>query len=85
MININLLGDYIFKRIQKDNISHGNRMNHPREMMTGLYIGSSDIQRYIEDYFNYGIDHTGNDECGSFSMLLKDFGKPFADPGNHLR
>ena len=63
MININLLGDYIFKRIQKDNISHGNRMNHPREMMTGLYIGSSDIQRYIEDYFNYGIDHTGNDEC----------------------
>ena len=63
MFNINLLGDYIFKRIQKDNIFHENRMNHPREMMTGLYIGSSDIQRYIEDYFNYGIDHTGNDEC----------------------
>ena len=32
--------------------------------MTGLHIGPSDIQRYINDYFEYGIDYTGDDnEC----------------------
>ena len=30
--------------------------------MTGLYIGPDDIQRYVNDYFNYGIDHMGDDE-----------------------
>ena len=59
--NINLIGDYIFKRIQKDNIEFRN--THPREYLTGLYISNQDIQRYIHDYFDYGIDHTGNDEC----------------------
>tara|TARA_Y100000992_G_scaffold195749_1_gene133098 strand:+ start:287 stop:523 length:237 start_codon:yes stop_codon:yes gene_type:complete len=59
---INKLGHYIFKRIQKDNIDNRNIRYKPRESMTGLYIGPSDIQRYVNDYFNYGIDHMGDDE-----------------------
>ena len=27
------------------------------------YYSGSLTHQYIEDYFNYGIDHTGNDEC----------------------
>ena len=60
---LNLLGDYIFKRIQKDNTDNRNIKYKPRESMTGLYIGAKDIQRYINDYFNYGIDHMGDNEC----------------------
>ncbi len=60
---INKLGDYIYKRIQKDNTDFRNTKYKPRESMTGLYIGAKDIQRYINDYFNYGIDHMGDDEC----------------------
>jgi len=59
----NLLGHYIFKRIQKDNKSQYNRMNRPREMLTGLYIDHSDIQRYVDDYFKYGIDYMGDEGC----------------------
>ena len=59
---INKLGDYIFKRIQKDNSDFRNIKYKPRESMTGLYISSKDIQRYVNDYFNYGIDHMGDDE-----------------------
>jgi hypothetical protein len=62
-MSLNLLGHYIFKRIQKDNSNPTNRKMKPRESMTGLYIGASDIQRYVNDYFNYGIDHMGDDEC----------------------
>ena len=63
MFNINLLGHYIWRRIQKDNSNHEFRMKRPQEWITGLFVGPSDIQRYIDDYFSYGIDHTGNDEC----------------------
>ena len=59
---INKLGDYIFKRIQKDNSDFRNIKYKPRESLTGLYISSKDIQRYVNDYFNYGIDHMGDDE-----------------------
>ena len=62
-MSLNLLGDYIFKRIQKDNTDNRNIKYKPRESMTGLYIGAKDIQRYINDYFNYGIDHMGDNEC----------------------
>ena len=63
MSNINLLGHYIWKRIQKDNTGEKS-INRPREYMTGFHIGPSDIQRYINDYFEYGIDYTGDDnEC----------------------
>ena len=29
--------------------------------MYGLYIRPNDIQRYISDYTDYGIDYTGDD------------------------
>ena len=61
-MSLNLLGHYIWKRIQKDNTDNRNIKHKPRESMTGLYIGPSDIQRYVNDYFNYGIDHMGDDE-----------------------
>tara|TARA_R110002020_G_scaffold291030_1_gene506464 strand:+ start:2290 stop:2574 length:285 start_codon:yes stop_codon:yes gene_type:complete len=64
-MSLNLLGHYIFKRIQKDNKSQDNRMNRPREMLTGLYIDASDIQRYINDYLKYGIDYTGDDNIAA--------------------
>ena len=36
----------------------------PREYLTGLFISASDIQRYIKDYFEYGIDYFGEgNEC----------------------
>ena len=59
---INKLGDYIFKRIQKDNSDFRNIKYTPRESMTGLYISSKDIQRYVNDYFEYGIDYFGGDD-----------------------
>ena len=62
-MSLNLLGHYIWKRIQKDNTDNRNIKFKPRESMTGLYIGPDDIQRYINDYFDYGIDHMGDDEC----------------------
>jgi len=63
MSNLNLLGDYIFKRIQKDNSDNRNIYHKPKESLSGLYINAKDIQRYIYDYVNYGIDHMGDDEC----------------------
>tara|TARA_Y100000114_G_C11750854_1_gene324251 strand:+ start:510 stop:773 length:264 start_codon:yes stop_codon:yes gene_type:complete len=55
---LNKLGDYIFKRICKDQ----EQLRKSQPMNTyGLYVRSSDIQRYINDYTNYGIDFTGND------------------------
>ena len=55
---VNKLGHYIFKRICKDQgmLRNKNPMN-----MYGLYITPKDIQRYINDYTNYGIDYTGDD------------------------
>jgi uncharacterized protein YutD len=31
----------------------------------GLYIQSSDIQQYINEYLNYGIDYTGEDNMSA--------------------
>ena len=59
MTNLNLLGSYIWKRIQKENPMLSR--THPREYLTGLFINAKDIQRYIYDYVNYGIDYTGDD------------------------
>ena len=58
---LNKLGHYIFKRICKDQqlLRKKQAMN-----MYGLYIRPNDIQRYIKDYTDYGIDYTGDDnEC----------------------
>ena len=58
---LNKLGYYIFKRICKDQevLKKKNAMN-----MYGLYIRPKDIQQYIKDYTDYGIDYFGEDkEC----------------------
>ena len=62
-MSINKLGHYLWRRIQKDNSNPKFRNRKPRDMMSGLFIGPSDIQRYVNDYFDYGIDHMGNDDC----------------------
>jgi hypothetical protein len=61
--NLNLLGDYIWKRIQKENQMR--KGTHPQEYLTGLFITAKDIQRYIYDYINYGIDYTGEDNVST--------------------
>ena len=62
--SINVLGYYIWRRIQKDNTDREFKYMRPREYLTGLFISASDIQRYIKDYFEYGIDYFGEgNEC----------------------
>ena len=63
MDKLNLLGSYIWKRIQKDNPLKSK--THAREYLTGLYINEADIQRYINDYIDYGIDYTGDDNISA--------------------
>ncbi len=67
---LNLLGEYIFRRIQKDNEKY--KRIRPRESLTGLCIDSRDIQKYIQDYQNYGIDHMGDDVCAD-DLDLQDY------------
>ena len=66
--SLNLLGDYIFRRIQKDHTDNRITRFRARESLSGLYISSKDIQRYIWDYLNLGIDHMGDDECAEDSI-----------------
>ena len=80
MTNLNLLGDYIFKRMQKDNTDFRNTRYKPRESMTGLYISSKDIQRYIYDYINYGIDHMGDDTCIEDEIERDEIERYWDDP-----
>jgi len=62
----NLLGHYIFKRICKDQelLRRSKPMNS-----YGLYVQPLDIQRYISDYQNYGIDYTGQDNLSAEDKL----------------
>ena len=63
---LNKLGYYIFKRICKDQevLKKKNAMN-----MYGLYVRPNDIQRYIKDYTEYGIDYTGDDNISADDMI----------------
>ena len=72
---LNLLAHYIFKRIQKDQLLK--RKTHPMNHQ-GLYIQPKDIQRYIWDYLNYGIDFTGDDNI-SADDKLEHFNQGFID------
>ncbi len=55
----NKLGKYIFQRICKDQED----LHRTRPMnMWGLYVNGNDIQRYIWEYTNYGMDWNG-EEC----------------------
>ena len=60
------LGHYIFKRICKDQQLF--RQSKPMNSY-GLYIQPKDIQRYVFDYENYGIDYTGDDNVAADDKL----------------
>ena len=53
---INKLGKYLFERICNDQ----ERLARSRpKNLYGLYINKKDIQQYVWDYFNIGLDETG--------------------------
>ena len=62
MSMLNKLGHYIFKRICKDQ----HRLRKKQAMnMYGMYVRPKDIQRYINDYLEYGYDYTGDDNIAA--------------------
>ena len=56
----NKLGQYIFQRICKDQDDFS--INRPMNMW-GLYVNGNDIQRYIWEYTNYGMDWNGEESA----------------------
>ena len=56
----NKLGQYIFQRICKD--QDDLRRTRPMNMW-GLYVNGNDIQRYIWEYNNYGMDWNGEESA----------------------
>jgi len=62
----NKLGHYLFKRICKDQDFF--REIRPMNMQ-GLYVNPKDIQRYVNDYYNYGIDYMGDDNMSSEDFI----------------
>ena len=69
----NKLGHYLFKRINKDQTPI--KKIRPQNMV-GLYINSKDIQRYINDYYNYGIDYMGDDNMSSEDFIESQINSP---------
>ena len=53
MRNANKLGYYLWKRINQDQENF--RKTRPPNIR-GLYFNRVDIDSYIRDYFNYGMD-----------------------------
>ena len=61
-MSLNKLGHYIFKRVCKDQ----KLLRKSRPMNTyGLYVNGRDIQRYINEYLNYGMDYMGEDNIAA--------------------
>ena len=61
-MSLNKLGHYIFKRVCKDQ----QLLRKTRPMNTyGLYVNGGDIQRYVNDYLNYGMDYMGDDNVAA--------------------
>ena len=56
----NSLGKYIFQRICKDQDDLAR--TRPRNMW-GLYVNGNDIQKYIWEYTNYGMDWNGEESA----------------------
>ena len=72
---LNKLGHYIYKRICKEQELF--RRSRPQNNW-GLYIQPKDIQRYVWDYMNYGIDYTGDDnqsEEDRWETMINEPGK----------
>ncbi len=76
---LNKLGHYIFKRICKDQ----ERLRKKQSMnMYGMYVRPKDIQRYINDYLEYGYDYTGDDNISADDKVehyLEEFFEPTID------
>ena len=53
MLNANELGFYLWKRINQDQEKY--RKTRPRNTR-GLYFNQVDLNGYIRDYYNYGMD-----------------------------
>ena len=69
----NKLGHYLFKRICKDQ----NKLAKSKPMnMYGLFVTSEEIQRYVNDYMNYGIDYLGGDNMSSEDFIESQINKP---------
>ena len=69
----NKLGHYLVKRMSKDQTAL--RKTRPQNMV-GLYINSKDIQQYINDYYNYGIDYMGDDNMSSEDFVESQINEP---------
>jgi len=69
----NKLGHYLYKRICKDQ----KKLSKLRPMnMYGMYINSKDIQRYVNDYTDYGIDYMGDDNMSSEDFIESQISQP---------
>ena len=72
---LNKLGHYIFKRMCKEQELFSRE--RPRNTY-GLYITPKDIQRYVNDYMDYGIDFSGNDNVSAedrYEYLINESGE----------
>ena len=47
--------------------------------MYGLYVSPKDIQRYINDYTDYGIDYMGDDNMSSEDFVESQINEPGAE------
>jgi hypothetical protein len=50
--------------------------------MYGLYVNAKDIQRYVNDYHDYGVDYMGEDNVCADDKIehyLEDFFEPNID------
>ena len=45
----------------------------------GMFINGKDIQRYINEYMNYGIDYTGNDNISADDEIERYWDDPEGD------
>jgi len=76
MNNLNKLGHYVFKRLCKD--QQQLRTSKPMNSY-GLYIQPKDLQRYVYDYLNYGLDYMGQDnQCADDAIHDHQLGLGFA-------
>ena len=73
---LNKLGHYIYKRICKEQELF-RKTRHQNNW--GLYIQPKDIQRYIGDYLDYGIDYMGEDNMSSEDFIEYQINEPGAE------
>ena len=79
-MSLNKLGHYIFKRVCKDQ----KLLRKTRPMNTyGLYVNGRDIQGYVNDYLNYGMDYMGDDNVAADDVCHYS-GLPSVKTYNHF-